>query len=213
MESISITGSVRKSLGKADAKVLRREGLVPCIIYGGEENIHFQVDERAFNKLINTPSVYIVNVELDGKTYASIIKDMQFHPLSDKVLHVDFQLLIPGKAVKMSLPVRTEGVSRGVLNGGKLQQVLRRAKVSGVPTELPDFITIDITKLRIGQSVKVKDLNIKGVTFLENENQILVAVKAKRGANLDDADEEEAGEAVAEGAEGAEAPAAEAAAE
>ncbi len=200
MESISITGSVRKSLGKADAKVLRKEGLVPCIIYGGAENIHFQLDERAFNKLINTPQSYIVNVELDGKVYASIIKDVQFHPLSDRVIHVDFQLLAPGKAVKLTLPIRTEGVSRGVLNGGKLQQVLRRAKVSGVPSELPDFITIDITKLRIGQSVKVKDVKIKGVTFMENENQILVAIKAKRGAKLDDSgdDEEEAAEAPAE---------------
>lgn len=207
MESISISGSVRKSLGKADAKVLRREGLVPCIIYGGDENIHFQVDERAFNKLINTPMVYIVNVDVDGKTHATIIKDVQFHPLTDRVVHVDFQLLAPGKAVKLSLPVRTEGVSRGVLNGGKLQQVLRRAKVSGVPAEMPDFITVDITKLKIGQSVKVKDMKINGVTFLENENQILVAVKAKRGAKLeDDADEESSEDAPAE-AEAAEAAA------
>ncbi|MCF8257882.1 MAG: 50S ribosomal protein L25 [Flavobacteriales bacterium] len=196
MESISITGSVRKSLGKADAKVLRREGLVPCIIYGGAENIHFQVDERAFNKLINTPYVYIVNVEVDGKTYSTVIKDTQFHPLTDRVIHVDFQLLAPGKPVKLSLPINTEGVSRGVLNGGKLQQVLRRAKVSGVPAELPDFITIDISKLKIGQSVKVKDMKIRGVKFMENENQILVSIKAKRGAKLDDAaDEAEDGEA------------------
>lgn len=204
MESISITGSVRKSLGKADAKILRREGLVPCIIYGGAENIHFQLDERAFNKLINTPQVYIVNVELDGKTYAAIIKDVQFHPLTDRVVHVDFQLLAPGKAVKLSLPIRTVGTSRGVLSGGKLQQVLRRAKVSGEPSQLPDFITLDITKLRIGQSIKVKDVKIAGLNFLENENQILVAVKAKRGAKLDDSgDEEESDEAPAENAEAA----------
>lgn len=209
MESISITGSVRKSLGKADAKVLRREGLVPCIIYGGEENIHFQVDERAFNKLINTPNAYIVNVDLNGKTYASIIKDVQFHPLTDRVIHVDFQLLLANRPVKLSLPVRTEGVSPGVLNGGKLQQVLRRAKVSGVPAELPDFITINIGKMKIGHSVKVKDVKIPGVTFLENENQILVSIKAKRGAKLDDADDSEAEgeEAPAEGAETAEAAA------
>jgi large subunit ribosomal protein L25 len=206
MESISIKGSVRKSLGKADAKALRNQGLVPCIVYGGEENIHFNVDEREFNKLINTPKAYIVNVDIDGKEYATVIKDTQFHPLTDRVLHVDFQLLLPGKAVKLSLPVNTTGVSRGVLNGGKLQQVLRRAKVSGVPSELPDFVTIDITKLKIGQSVKVKEVSIPNVTFLENENQIIVAVKAKRGAKLDDGDEEETAEgaeAVAEGTEAA----------
>lgn len=209
MESISISGSVRKSLGKADAKVLRREGLVPCIIYGGEENIHFQVDERAFNKLINTPNAYIVKVDLDGKVYESIIKDVQFHPLTDRVIHVDFQLLIANRPVKLTLPVRTEGVSPGVLNGGKLQQVLRRAKVSGVPANLPDFITINISKMKIGHSVKVKDLKIAEVTFLENENQILVSVKAKRGAKLDDsADEAEDEAATVEGAEATETTAA-----
>jgi large subunit ribosomal protein L25 len=208
MESISIKGSVRKSLGKADAKALRKQGLVPCIVYGGEENIHFNVDEREFNKLINTPKAYIVNLDIDGKEYATIIKDKQFHPLTDRVLHVDFQLLVPGRAVKLSLPIRTTGVSRGVLNGGKLQQVLRRAKVSGVPTEMPDFITIDITKLRIGQSVKVKEVNIPGVNFMENENQIIVAVKAKRGAKLDDdGDDEETAEGTEAAAEGAEAAA------
>lgn len=190
MESISIKGSVRKSLGKADAKALRREGLVPCIMYGGEENIHFNVEERAFNKLINTPNSYIVNVDIDGKTYASIIKDVQFHPLTDKTVHVDFQQLQKGKAVNLTLPIRPVGVSRGVLNGGKLTQVLRRAKVNGEPTAMPDFIEVDITKLRIGQSVKVKDVKIKGVTFRENENQIVLSVKAKRGAKLeDDADD------------------------
>lgn len=208
MESISIKGSVRKSLGKADAKALRNQGRVPCIVYGGEENIHFNLDEREFNKLINTPKAYIVNIDLDGKDYAAVIKDTQFHPLTDRVLHVDFQLLIPGKAVKLSLPVNTAGVSRGVLNGGKLQQVLRRAKVTGVPAELPDFITIDITKLRIGQSVKVKEVSIPNVNFLENENQIIVAVKAKRGAKLDDdGDEEESAEGAEAKAEGAEAAA------
>jgi large subunit ribosomal protein L25 len=208
MESISIKGSVRKSLGKADAKALRKQGLVPCIVYGGEENIHFNLDEREFNKLINTPKAYIVNLDIDGKECATIIKDKQFHPLTDRVLHVDFQLLVPGRAVKLSLPIRTTGVSRGVLNGGKLQQVLRRAKVSGVPTEMPDFITIDITKLRIGQSVKVKEVSIPGISFLENENQIIVAVKAKRGAKLDDdGDDEEIAEGAEAAAEGAEAAA------
>jgi len=194
MESISITGSVRKSLGKADAKVLRREGQVPGIIYGGAENIHFNLEERAFNKLINTPNVYIVNLELDGKTYASIIKDVQFHPLTDKVVHVDFQQLIEGRTVSLSLPIRTVGVSPGVLNGGKLNQVLRRAKVSGNPKDMPDYIDVNIGKLRIGQSIKVKDLKVKGVTFRENENQILVGIKAKRGAKMGD-DAEDAADA------------------
>ena len=203
MESISISGSVRKSLGKADAKVLRREGLVPCIIYGGTENIHFNLEERAFNKLIYTPNVYIVNLDIDGKTYAAIIKDVQFHPVTDKAVHVDFQQLHAGKPVSLSLPIRTVGVSRGVLNGGKLNQVLRRAKVFGVPAKMPDYIDIDISKLKIGGAVKVKDLKIADVTFKENPNQILVSVKAKRGAKIgDDADEEEVVE---------EAPAAEAA--
>lgn len=215
MESISIKGSKRKSLGKADAKALRNEGLVPCIIYGGKEEIHVQIDEREFNQLIYTPNQYIVNVDVDGDTYATILKDIQYHPLSDRIVHVDFQELT-GRPVKTTLPILTVGQARGVLNGGRLRKVRRDVKVQGLPEEMPSFIELDITNLRIGKAIKIGELSVPGVEFLADPNQIVVAVRMKRGAVVDEEDEDEGaeGEEGAEAsAEGGEAPAAEAAAE
>ena len=207
MESISISGSKRKSLGKADAKALRNEGLVPCIIYGGKEEVHVQIDERDFNQLIYTPNQYIVNLELDGETYAAILKDIQYHPLSDRIIHADFQELT-GRPVKTTLPIITVGQARGVLNGGRLRKVRRDVKVQGLPEEMPSFIELDITNLRIGKSIKIGDLSVPGVEFLADPNQIVVAVRMKRGAMVEDDDEEEGEEAAeGEGGEGAEASA------
>ena len=222
MESISITGSKRKSLGKADAKALRNEGLVPCIIYGGKEEVHVQIDERAFNQLIYTPNQYIVNVDVDGNSYATILKDIQYHPLTDKIVHVDFQELV-GRPVKTTLPIITVGQAIGVLNGDRLRKVRRDVKVLGKPEDMPSFIELDISKLRIGKAVKIGDLSIPGVEFLADPNQIVVAVRMKRGALVEDEEEEEGegeegaegeggeGAPAAEGGEGAEAPKAEAA--
>lgn len=213
MESITITGSKRKSLGKADAKALRNEGLVPCIIYGGKENVHVQIDERAFTKLIYTPYQYIVNLEVDGDTIPVVLKDVQYHPVSDKIIHVDFQQLA-GRPVRMTLPILTKGQARGVLNGGRLRVVRRNVRVQGLPEDMPSFIELDITNLRIGKAIKIGDLNIPGVTFLAAPSQIIVAVRMKRGAVVEDEDETEEGAEGAEAAaEGGEAPAAEAAAE
>ena len=207
MESISIKGSKRKSLGKADAKALRNEGLVPCIIYGGKEEVHVQIDEREFNQLIYTPNQYIVNLELDGETFATILKDIQYHPLSDRIVHADFQELT-GRPVKTTLPIITVGQARGVLNGGRLRKVRRDVKVQGLPEEMPSFIELDITNLRIGKSIKIGDLSVPGVEFLADPNQIVVAVRMKRGAMVEDDDEEEGEEAAeGEGGEGAEASA------
>lgn len=208
MESISIKGSKRKSLGKADAKALRNEGLVPCIIYGGKEEVHVQIDEREFNQLIYTPNQYIVNVDVDGDTYSTILKDIQYHPLSDRIVHVDFQELV-GRPVKTTLPIITVGQARGVLNGGRLRKVRRDVKVQGLPEEMPSFIELDITNLRIGKAIKIGELNVPGVEFLADPNQIIVAVRMKRGAIEDEEDDEEEGEegAEGEGGEGAEASA------
>jgi len=206
MESISITGSKRKSVGKADAKALRKEGLVPCIIYGGKEEVHIQIDERAFNKLVYTPNQYIVNLEIDGATISTILKDIQFHPLTDRIVHVDFQELA-GRPIKTTLPIITTGQAKGVLNGGRLRKVRRDVKVIGLPKDMPSTIEIDISDLKIGKAIKIGDLNIPGVEFLADPNQIIVAVRMKRGAMVEDDDEEE-GEEGAEG-EGAEAAPAE----
>ena len=200
MESISISGSKRKSLGKADAKAVRNAGLVPCIVYGGKEEVHVQIDERAFNKLVFTPDQYLVNLDVDGTGYNVIMKAIQYHPLTDRIIHVDFQELA-GRPVKMTLPILTKGQSKGVLAGGRLRIVRRNVKVQGLPEDMPSFIELDISNLRIGKSIKIGDLKIPGITFLADDNQIIVAVRMKRGALVEEAEETE------EGAEGAEAPA------
>ncbi len=202
-----MTGSKRKSLGKADAKALRREGLVPCIVYGGEENVHIQIDERSFTKLIFTPNQYVVNLDIDGEMLSVVLKAIQFHPLTDRIVHVDFQQLT-GRPISMTLPILTTGQAIGVLNGGRLRKVRRNVKVSGLPKDMPSFIELDISGIRLGKSIKIGDLNIPGVTFLAGDDQIIVAVRMKRGAAESEEDEEGEGEGAAEGEE---APAAEAA--
>jgi large subunit ribosomal protein L25 len=204
MESISITGSKRKSLGKADAKVARRAGLVPCIVYGGKEETHIQIDERLFKKLVYTPNQYIVNLDIDGTSISAILKAIQFHPVTDRIVHVDFQE-ITGRQVKITLPILTKGQSKGVLAGGRLRIVRRNVKVQGLPKDMPSIIELDIADLAIGKSIKIGDLDIPGVTFLADDNQIIVAVRMKRGAMVEG---EEAAEEGAEAAvEGGEAPA------
>ncbi len=202
MESISLVGEVRKSLGKADAKAARKAGNVPCIIYGGEENVHFVADSRKFKKLIYTPNVYIVNVEVEGKSYATIMKDVQYHPITDAILHVDFQLLTD-RPVLINLPVRLNGTPIGVRNGGKLALPLRTLLVKGDPRVMDDAMYINVEKLRIGRSIKVGELSLEGGTIMNRADSIVVAVQAKRGAvdEGDDEDEEEGDEAPAESSE------------
>lgn len=204
MESISLIGEVRKSLGKADAKAARKAGNVPCIIYGGKENVHFTADSRKFKKLIYTPNVYVVNVEVDGKTYETIMKDVQYHPISDQILHVDFQLLTE-RPVLVHLPVRLNGTPIGVRNGGKLALNLRTLMVKCDPRKLGDAMFIDVEKLRIGQSIKVEELTLDNGTIMNRGDNVIVAVKAKRGA----VDEGEEDEEAAEGGEAKEEAAAE----
>lgn len=204
MESISITGSKRKSLGKADAKAARLAGLVPCIVYGGKTEVSVEVDEREFIKVLNTPNQYIVKLDVDGTNYDVVLKAVQYHPVTDRIVHADFQEL-SGREVKMTLPILTKGQSKGVLAGGKLRVVRRNVKVQGLPEKMPSFIELDITNLRIGKAIKIGDLKFPGITFLADENQIIVAVRMKRGALMEGTEEE--AEATAEGVEAEEAAA------
>ena len=209
MKSVALSGNKRAERGTSNAKSLRKEEKVPCVIYGGKENIHFTVNEVAFSKLVNTPEVFFINLDVDGITYKAIIKDVQYHPVTDRALHVDFLEVAEDKAVTVKLPVKLTGNSRGVINGGKLRTVTRKLKVNGLPSALPEFIELDITDLRIGQSIKVEEVKGDGLTFLDASNAVVVAVKRSRVA-VDDDEEDEEG---AEGEEGAEAEGAEAAPE
>lgn len=190
MKSVALNGNKRTEKGTTAARALRREEKVPCVIYGGKENIHFTVEEIPFSKIINTPEVYFIDLDIDGTAYKAIIKDVQFHPISDKPIHIDFLEVSEDKAVNVNIPVKLTGVSKGVLNGGKLRMVTRRLKVNGLPSALPEAIELDITPLKIGQSIKVGAIEVPGLKFLDSENAVVVAVKTSRVAVKSDDDDE-----------------------
>ncbi|MEZ4937144.1 MAG: 50S ribosomal protein L25/general stress protein Ctc [Crocinitomicaceae bacterium] len=201
MKQVSLSGSARQGVGKKDAKAVRNEKLVPAVVYGGKDQLHFKVKHTAMEKLIYTADVYKIELDIDGDKRTAIIQDIQKHPVTDRIMHVDFLELFDDKEVKMNIPVRTKGRAIGVMNGGKLQQVFRRLKVMGLPSAIPGEIEADISKLRIGQSIRVKDLQMEGVKLLDPHNAVVVSVKMARGASTasQDDEEEETAEAAAEG--------------
>ena len=206
MKTVSISGSPRASVGKKDAKALRANGNVPCTLYGGTEQINFFAPYNDFRHVVYTPEVNKVTVKVDGKEYETLVQEIQFHPVNDKIMHIDFLQLFPEKLVIIDIPVVITGSSAGVKAGGKMSIITRKLKLKALPANLPDFITIDITDLEIGQSRKVGDLNIPNVQLLDTPNRVVVAVNVTRAVV------EEPKAAVATPAAGAVAPAAGAAA-
>ncbi|MDX1651484.1 MAG: 50S ribosomal protein L25 [Brumimicrobium sp.] len=195
MKVVQLSGSPRASVGKKDAKAVRNAGNVPCVLYGTGEQTYFSVRSVDLEKIIFSPDVYKVEIDIDGKKKTAIIQELQMHPVKDKPVHVDFLELVDGKPVKIGIPVQTVGRSRGVLNGGRLQQVFRRLDVLGLPKDLPNVIEVDITALRIGMSIRVKDIEIPGVKILNDPNAVVVSVKMARGAaDVDEEPEVEEGE-------------------
>lgn len=194
MKVSKLSGLLRANVGKKDAAALRREERVPCVLYGQGTQVHFSARRIDVEKLVFTPEVYQVELDVEGTTAKAIIKDIQQDNLNGQVRHVDFYELNDSKPVKVALPVRLTGASRGVLAGGKLLQVFRRLTVFALPNALPDAVTIDITKLRIGQSIRVGQIEANGLSFLEPANAVVVSVKMARGAakgsDADDEDEE-----------------------
>ena len=182
MKTTQLSGSLRANVGKKDAKALRNEGLVPCVLYGQGEQTHFAVKQVAIEKIVFSPDVFQVELDLEGKKAKAIIRELQQHPTKDTVQHVDFLELNDKKEVRVKLPVRLSGSSRGVMAGGKLMQVFRQMRCQGLPSALPDEISIDISPLRIGQSVRVSNISIPGVKILDPANAVVVSVKMARGA-------------------------------
>lgn len=212
MKSITIKGSQRESVGKVSTKALRNAGKVPCVLYGGEKPMHFSADELSFKNLVYTPNAYTAVIELEsGEKFDAVLQDIQFHPVTDKILHIDFYQLFSDKPVTMNIPVRLDGNSPGVRNGGRLLFRKRKLSIKALPDLLPDFITVDISKLRIGGTIAVETLLNDDYTILHPDSTAVVQVKASRNAVDDEEEEEEGEEGAAEGAEGAaaEAPAAE----
>lgn len=198
MKSVSMSGAPRAHVGKKDAKKQRRDEKVPCVLYGGKEQTHFTLDVADFKKIIFTPEVFLVQLNIDGKEVNAILQDVQYHPVTDSILHADFLEVIPGKAVVVGIPVEFEGVAPGVLKGGRLVKKVRKIKVKGVIEELPDKIKINISKLDIGNSIRVKDVKVGNLEFLDTPNAEIVGVKTARTILTPEEEEaEEAAEAAA----------------
>ena len=182
MKTISLSGSLREIVGKKDAKALRKAEMVPCVIYGGDEQIHFATEAKNFKKILFTPECFIINITINGQSYNTILQDVQYHPVTDNVMHADFLLVKEDKPITVVLPLVIEGSAPGVMRGGKLKQPIRKIKVSGLAKDLPENITVNISNLNILDSIKVRDLNIEGVTMVTPGYQIIVEVRAARGA-------------------------------
>ena len=194
MKSITINGSQRESVGKVSTKALRNAGKVPCVLYGGDKPIHFSADELAFRNLVYTPNVYTASIELDGTKYAAIMQDIQFHPVTDKILHIDFYQLFDDKEVTMNIPVKLEGNAPGVIAGGVLRFPNRHLRVRAIPANLPDFINADISKLKIGDKVYVSDVMSEEYSILHPDNMVITQVRMARAAVVEEEDDEEEGE-------------------
>ena len=206
MKSITINGSQRESVGKKATKALRNAGQVPCVLYGGDKPVHFNAEELAFSHLVYTPNAHTVVIVLDnGKTYDAILQDIQFHPVTDKILHIDFYQLFENKEITMDIPVLFVGNSRGVKNGGVLRKNKRSLRVKALPANLPDFIEADITPLRIGGKLYITTLANEAYKFMHPDNTVVCQVRRSRAAITEDDDEDEATEATAEATPAAEA--------
>jgi large subunit ribosomal protein L25 len=200
MKSITIKGSKRESVGKVATKALRNAGQVPCVLYGGNEAVHFSAEEKAFKNLVYTPNVYTATIELGDEKVNCILQDIQFHPVNDRILHIDFYQLFDDKEVTMEIPVNLVGNAPGVIVGGALRFPKRKLKIKALPGNLPDAIEADISKLEIGDKLFVSELNVADCTILHPENTVVAQVRMSRGATATDeeATEEAATEATTE---------------
>ncbi|MBC2844122.1 50S ribosomal protein L25/general stress protein Ctc [Winogradskyella flava] len=205
MKSITINGSQRESVGKTSTKALRNAGQVPCVLYGGDKPLHFSATELAFSKLVYTANAHTVVIALDnGEKYDAVMQDIQFHPVTDRILHIDFYQIHENKEITMEIPVKTVGVSKGVLNGGNLRMPYRKLRVKAIPSKLPDFIEVDITPLKIGTKLYINEIANDDYKFMHPDNIVVCQVRRSRLAIVDAEDDEEE-----EGAEGVEGTAAE----
>ncbi|HPF98396.1 MAG: 50S ribosomal protein L25/general stress protein Ctc [Flavobacteriaceae bacterium] len=202
MKSITINGSKRESVGKKASKALRDAGQVPCVLYGGDNPVHFSAEELAFSKLVYTPNAHTVVIALDnGDTFNAILQDIQFHPVTDKILHIDFYQLFEDRPIMMEIPVQVTGNSRGVRNGGVLRRNNRKLKVKALPADLPDFIVADITNLKIGDKLYITELENEAYKFMHPDNTVVCQVRRSRASmNVVDEEETEESEETAEAA-------------
>lgn len=197
MKTFDLSGESRETTGKKAAKAFRAEGKVPCVLYGKGDNVHFVAEEKSFQKLLYTPNTYIVNLLVDGNKELAIVKDVQFHPVSDEILHVDFARVDTKNPIIVEVPVKTEGLARGVKAGGKLHLATRKLKVKALMENLPDVLNVDVTKLSLGKSILVENLSFENVELVNSPKAVVAQVKLTRaaraadsGAGVEDDDDE-----------------------
>lgn len=189
MKEISINGTSRELIGKKASKIARKEGFVPCVMYGekrGEDNlpvaVHFTVSEKEINKLVYTPNIYLVNLTIDGVAHQAVMREIQFHAVKDNVLHVDFYEVTPEKPVVMAVPVAPTGLAEGVRAGGKLIGMVRKIKVRATVDKIPEKLIIDVTSLGLGKSIKVGELQFEGLELVTPKEVVVYTVKMTRAA-------------------------------
>lgn len=195
MKTFALNAEIRE-VAKTTNKALRNQGKVPCVLYGGDKQVYFSASENDLNKLVNTPDVFLITFEVDGESFQAIIQDLQFHPVTDRVLHVDFLQTFDDKEVTVNIPVKFLGTPIGVRNGGNLIVRRRHIKTRAIPANLPDAIEIDIENVRIGKFIYIGEIRNDSYKFLAPDSAVIVGVKTARGAM--DEEEENEGEESAE---------------
>ena len=203
MKSINVKGTARNEFGKKGAKALRKQNLIPCNLYGVERNDKglpvakaFSVTNEEVRNLVYSPNIFSVNLTIDGTTVLAVMREIQFHPVKDNILHIDFYQITEDKPIVMEVPVKLNGLAAGVKAGGKLEQIMRRVKAKALYTAIPEKIDIDVTPLTIGKSFKVCDLNVDGIEFTSPKEAVICTVMSTRSAaaNAEAAEGEEAAE-------------------
>jgi large subunit ribosomal protein L25 len=199
MRLLTIKGTIRKDTGKKYTKKLREEGYVPCVLYGGEKNIHFKTPENSFKDLVYTHHVHIINLDLEGTGYKAILRDIQFHPVTDKIQHIDFVQVFEEVPTIVDIPIELTGSSIGLKNGGKIRQRRRSLTVKGLIKDMPDTLEIDMTDIDIGDYIKIGDLTYDNLEILVPSRVMVVGVVSSRVAakSLIEAEEEAAAAAAA----------------
>jgi large subunit ribosomal protein L25 len=180
MKIVTLSGSPRASVGKQDATSLRRKGSIPCVMYGGKEQVHFFADERSFKNILYTPDACFVEIDLNGKKTKAIVQESQYHKVTDQLIHVDFLEILEGRPVTVSIPVKTHGLAEGVKAGGRLVLNMRKVKAHGPADKIPSHIDLEISHLQIGKSIILSDLKVDGVQFIGAPNTTVVAVSVTR---------------------------------
>tara|TARA_B100001057_G_scaffold164913_1_gene165451 strand:- start:2246 stop:2872 length:627 start_codon:yes stop_codon:yes gene_type:complete len=203
MKTFALSAGVRET-NKIANRALRNQGKVPCVLYGGEKQVYFSATENDLNKLVNTPDVYLLNIDIDGESFQAILQDIQFHPLTDRIIHIDFLEVFDDKEVTVNIPVNFIGTPIGVRNGGNLLVRKRAIRTRAIPANLPDAIDINIEELKIGKFLYIGDIRDERYTFLAGDKSVIVGVKTARGA-VEEEEEEEGTEEVS--TEGGDAPA------